>query len=65
MLGTPVKSKAKLSHILAFKSMLSYGRVTLRSIAVDQAADAITDIESILRPQWNDLKINFSLWHKV
>lgn len=63
--GTPVKSKAKLSHILAFKSMLSYGRVTLRSIAVDQAADAITDIESILRPQWNDLKINFSLWHKT
>jgi hypothetical protein len=37
----------------------------MRSLTVDQSADATTDLEAILKPQWNSLQVNYSLWHKV
>jgi hypothetical protein len=37
----------------------------LSSLAVDQAADGLTDIKAILMPKWNEMRVNYSLWHKV
>ena len=51
---------------MAFEYLVTaYGEAELKSITVDQAADATTDVESFLRPTWKNLTINYSLWHKV
>jgi hypothetical protein len=50
----------------AFRYLVTaYDGAQLQSISIDQSADAITDVESILRAKWKKLKINYSLWHKV
>ena len=65
-LGTQVKSKAKLTHVTAFKQLVSdYGDAKLVSLTVDQSTDATFDVEAILRPKWPKLIVNYSLWHKV
>lgn len=66
--GAAAKSKAKVAHCEAMKSIVAIfedSGCSLRYFVTDQSTDGSGDAESYFRPVWEKFIMNFDIWHKV